>query len=74
MNLTQADHSFMTLCELDAVDMPTPKLISAMRQETERLNHRQDYCTHAVRQSYLRLVSYRDVLQTRQQSIARYAN
>lgn len=73
MKLTPADHSFMTLCELDAVDMPTPTLISAMREETERLNHRQEYCAQAVRQSYLRLVSYRDVLQTRQQSISRYA-
>ena len=73
MKLTKADHNFMAVCELDAVDMPTPELVAAMKHETQVLNDRAEYCTRAVRSSYLRLAAYRDVLHTRQRSVARYA-
>lgn len=73
MKLTPADHSFMTVCEFDAIDMSTPVLIEAMKQETQLLKQRADYSLHAVRRSYLRLAAYRDVLHTRQNQIARYA-
>lgn len=73
MKLTKADHSYMSVCELDAVDMPTADLIAAMRHETDLIHHRKEYCSRAVHQSYLRLAAYRDVLNTRQRTVARYA-
>ena len=73
MKLTPADHSFMTVCEFEAIDMSTSGLIEAMKKETNLLNSRADYSMHAVRRSYLRLAAYRDVLHTRQNQIARYA-
>ena len=73
MKLTKADHRFMTVCELDAVDLSNAALIVAMKNETEVIKHRTDYSSRAVRKAYLRLVAYRDLLQMRQRSIARYA-
>lgn len=72
MKLTPADHSFMTVCEFDAIDMTTAVLVAAMKKETQILQHRAEYCASAVHRSYLRLAAYRDVLHTRQSSVSRY--